>query len=309
MGFYTGSVNSYENLKDALIAACVSEGWSASDGIVSRDGLFVRLYHSSTSTSTEGPGLIAAVGNGQSGAALVDPSPCRPRLGRVGSATDNPSFPAQYFIHIHANPAEVYVILQFNVDGHYFLAFGQSDVPGIGGSGNWLGGTTKRGYPGSTNGMVISTADGAGGGFGGNNGFSSGLFWGNYHTSSNLAVNNQAIHQGLDVESWGSNLVSASGLAPIVARQPNAWNGEALLLPIQVFVARPENKRSLVADLKHARYIRVDNYDSGDIITIGPEQWRVYPFYRKNVSQRDGAGFSTITHTGTFGWALRYDPA
>jgi len=61
-------------------------------------------------------------------------------------------------------------------------------------------------------------------------------------------------------------------------------------------------------DLQNARTLRVDNYDPGQIITLGDDQWRIYPFYRKNADQRDGTTSSGGDHSGTMGWAIRYDP-
>ena len=58
-------------------------------------------------------------------------------------------------------------------------------------------------------------------------------------------------------------------------------------------------------DLAHCRFLRIDNYQPGDIIPLGPDRWKVAPWYRKNTAQRDGG--SNIQHTGTFGWAIRYD--
>ena len=86
---------------------------------------------------------------------------------------------------------------------------------------------------------------------------------------------------------------------------PSAWNGESVLVPIQVITSRPSNLWSLVGELTHARYVRLDNLEPGQLITLGPDRWKVYPFYRKDATARDGG--DGIDHTGTLGWAIRYD--
>ena len=102
------------------------------------------------------------------------------------------------------------------------------------------------------------------------------------------------------------NSVHAIGsAAPHIERSPSAWNGESPLLPIQAYVWRASAKCSLVVDMRHARYLRIDNYEPGQIITLGGDSWKVYPFYRKASSARNGG--IGIDHTGTFGWAIRYD--
>lgn len=87
--------------------------------------------------------------------------------------------------------------------------------------------------------------------------------------------------------------------------QPNSWNSEATLLPIRAWKARPSSKISMTADLEFARHIRIDNLSPGDILTIGSDQWKVFPWYRKDVSAHNGGYF--VNHTGTFGWAIRYE--
>jgi hypothetical protein len=84
-----------------------------------------------------------------------------------------------------------------------------------------------------------------------------------------------------------------------------------VLLPLRAWKERTPYKSSLVADLANARLLRIDNITPGDILTIGTDKWKAYPWYRKNVSARDGSGNQgsayNINHTGTFGWAIRYE--
>ena len=66
-----------------------------------------------------------------------------------------------------------------------------------------------------------------------------------------------------------------------------------------------ENKVRLVLEVRNARYMRIGNNDPEQVITLGPDRWKVFPFLRKNASVPDGG--SVIDHSGTFGWAIRYD--
>lgn len=116
------------------------------------------------------------------------------------------------------------------------------------------------------------------------------------------------INHGLDgVDTWTPQASALATLLPLAARQPNAWNGEAMLLPIEPVVKRSSNKIARVGSLGHARFIRIDNIVPEDIITLGTDHWKVYPFLRKNAAVRDGG--LDANHSGTFGWAVRYDGA
>ena len=86
---------------------------------------------------------------------------------------------------------------------------------------------------------------------------------------------------------------------------PSKWSDNAMLLPIHIINSVTDIKVALVADLSYARYLRIDNFEPNQIIEFGNEQWKVYPFFKKNSAVRDGG--STINHTGTFGWAIKID--
>lgn len=86
--------------------------------------------------------------------------------------------------------------------------------------------------------------------------------------------------------------------------QPSVWNSEAVLLPIKAFIGRPSAKTSLGADMEFARRLRIDNLTPGDILVLGSDKWKIYPWYRKDVANRNGGIYAN--HSGTFGWAIRY---
>jgi hypothetical protein len=88
---------------------------------------------------------------------------------------------------------------------------------------------------------------------------------------------------------------------------PNDFNGGNVLIPIRALIGRSSNTCSIAAQMKNARYVRLDNLNSGDIITFGTDQWKVYPWHRRNATVRNGVQWATgATHTGTCGFAFRY---
>jgi len=118
------------------------------------------------------------------------------------------------------------------------------------------------------------------------------------------------VDHGFDgVSDWrtyvGSSRVGITALRPLLEIQPNSWNSEAVLLPIREYFKRSENKVSLIIDLEHARHTRIDNYEPGQIITLGNDRWMIFPWTQKNTNSRNGG--TAIDHSGTFGWAIRYE--
>lgn len=326
MAYYSGSVNSYADLVAAVQSACVSDGWTLSGSILSKGAAYLNLYSSTAKTSTEGPGLIAQGGTGIDAGVLTGGSVARPRLGPCGSgplAGGDPSWPSVYHIHVFTDPDEVYVFLNHGISRYYYLAFGISDVPGVGGNGLWITGTVMRGFAtgttSSSGGFYISDVLGQ---VSGNPAAATGNgpWWVNRVWTGSMSDTfaKDILHCGIDGAGWKGGgvffnsspqigaLSALQSVRPLPTMQPNAWNGESVLLPIQVLIVRASLKVSPVLEHRNARYLRINNHEPGDIITLGSDRWRVYPFHMKNMTQPDGS-LSMIDHTGTFGWAIRYD--
>jgi len=318
MAYYTGAANNFGDLQTALLTACTANGWTLADGILSKGLAFVRPYISSTLTITEGPGLLIEGGTGKSGSTLSGAAAIKPRLGVPGASVLYAPivWPATYHLLVFTDPVEVYLVLNFNVMYHYWLAFGVSNTPGLSGTGLWLSGSTSRGYrtsPAASNGFAITPTSGRYG-FSMDSvpaNISAAPFW---STESGAGDNAHpdTIHTGLDGTGWSTgadgreqgsfNAILAAG--PLVGRSPSRWNSDSPLIPIKGYLGRPSSKFSLVLDLQNARYIRLDTYEPGDLITLGEDRWKVFPFYLKNSGLPDGG--QGIAHTGTFGWAIRY---
>lgn len=315
MAYYNGTANSYGDLLTALVGACTAHGWTWADGILSKGTAFLSLTVRAAS-GTLGPGIIMRGGTGKSGASLLNPSPSQPRLGPPSWAAADVVWPVAYEIMAFTDPDEVYLIARHNTDRYIWLSFGVSPLPATTGTGFWLSatGVYQNGVNQAAGGVgmnftasAISTWNGngyygsAGGPFCRNSGF------------ANDSYMPDAIHVGLDGLGWAGNQVGVSSgsfnaiyaAATQLKVAPSAWNQDAALVPIQVHLWRPSSKCSMVLDVQNARYLRIDNYDPEQVVTLGADRWKIFPFYRKNTAARNGG--SQIDHTGTFGWAIRYD--
>ncbi len=301
MPYYSGSFNDMAGLRSALVNACTANGWTASGNFLSKGAAVLQLVAGLTDLTLRG-------GTGRDGDALVEPAP---GAGRIGTLGPQPvTFPGSYEVYVFTSPDEVYLRINYNVEFWQWLAFGVSDVPGVPGTGLWFGGAMRQ-----TSVSAVSIDAGGGGPILSRQDLTSAaLFHGGDNSQVPAASKSSFAHHGFDGLEWSgaapsgqltNNASIVAALAPKLARQPNAWNSADVLLNTQVYVRRLDDKQTLVADLAHCRFLRIDNYQPGDIIPLGPDRWKVAPWYRKNTAQRDGG--SNIQHTGTFGWAIRYD--
>lgn len=297
MAFYTGGCTTATQLLTALTNACTDNGWTLSNGILSKEGCYVQ------------PSLVNSIlnvlgGNGQNGASITD-TPSLPEKALFYSNLGNVTYPLTY--HIHVIDKEVYLFVNYNVDYWSWIAFGQSPTAGLPGTGNWYAGLYPMPSMGTTTGHTPS------------------LLFSTRIQSGTTGNTGQQIswffHHGLDAYKWSlsgtqygnvnngawsakpSQVSATLTVVPLLARQPNNWNGEAILLNISPSIYRPDGWFSVVGDLKHARYVRNTHYEDGQVITLGHEKWRIYPTLRKNTLVPNG----TTDHSGTFALAIRYD--
>lgn len=292
--FVTGTATNRADLVAAIKSACTTNGWSLSGDVLHRAGQYVRLQ-----SVAAGVTLLGGTGI-DGGDNLTGGGPYYVRMTDLGLINTAPIvYPLVYEIHVHDDPNEVYVVINYSQDFYQWLAWGQSTVS-LPGTGNWYAGSfvEAENYYG-----VINISAGGGGSW---NSSSSALWWTTEAAPASGGCNH-LIHHGMDGAGWssGSSYINAvQGLAPLIAISPNAWNGESELLPIMPLLTRAGGKTSILAQLGGSRYVRLDNYEPGQVITIGADKWKVFPWLRKNAAARDGGW--EIRHSGTFGWAIRY---
>ncbi len=309
--FYTGVVNSFADLRTALFNACSANGWTLTSDVLSKGGAFVQVTTSTATSGAPGPGVILRGGTGYSGGVLAGASPIRPRLGIHNYASPALLFPLVYYIHIFENPDEVFLVVKSGVDAFYWLSFGISNVPGLTGIKLWLAANSYYSASGGNGGVSISPTQGGG------NSSASGAFMWNNSSLGSVDVFSDTIYVDMDSLTWsnGQSAGTATGrtsntmlaAAPQLGYSPNGWNSASTLVRIRSYLQRASSKCSLVLEVQNARFLRNDNFAPGEVITLGTDQWVVYPFYVKNSVDRDGGGNSTRQHSGTLAWAIRYD--
>lgn len=309
MPYYSGIASTYDDLKNVLVNACQDHGWSYSDGILSKGTMFVRPSVNPTPTTNRGPGLLIQGGTGKNGASLMNPSTGEVRIGPFGlspSTVPEPLFPLNYHIFIFED--EVYLIIKYSIDRFFYLAFGKSTITNT----LWISGTLGLNFLNSVGGVKaiqISLTD-AGQVQSGSYPSSSGFFL----QTNTLGATLNATDMIYDTDlGWlgGNPTTNVGGFSalystqPLWGRLPANWSQDSVFLPINPIMRLASNKWMLFADIQNARYVRIDNYEPEQIVTLGNDKWMVLPFHRKNSAAPNGG--SNVNHTGTFGWAIRYD--
>jgi len=322
MAYQTGVVNNLVDIQTAIRLFLVANGWTWSGGgggpVLHKDQIFVKFI-TPTADTVMFVGTTALSGGSD--------TPRQVGMGRmvysgIGNVPALITFPATYWAFL--NDDEFYFILNYDTTRYQFVTWGKSTLDvGAGATGMFIAGTVNEllTYGGYTNISAGITISANGGGLSSiHSRRSAAPFW---DSSQNANSTSMSIYTDLTASFVHSNLGGASwrlGVQPsndatrwdypgngyagnLQSVLPNAWNGESPFLPLRAYRLVAETKISLVLDLRHARQCRIDNFSDNEIVTIGTDEWQVFPFHRRNVVARNGG--SSIDHTGTFGWAIR----
>lgn len=313
MAYYTGSANTINALQTAIFTACTTSGWSLSGSTLSKGVLHMQIDILAMGGAYGSTGLRFRGGTGVSGGVVTGAATYASDIGTYSNAAL--TFPLEYHVMVFSDPDEVYVVVNYSADRFQYAAWGRSHLS-LPASGMWFGASLySLNQMSIINSSIFYTTNNGPRGYS----YSQPMLFMRGEQYSNYSQGYTEVHMlhGLDGISWttgGSSAPSPSAMpagAQLLGMLPNAWNSESILLPIQLTVPRPSNRKSIVASLRNARYLRIDNHEPGDIITLGPDRWKVFPWMRKNTVQRNGmasesSDLSNI-HTGTFGWAIRYE--
>lgn len=298
MAYYSGTAADLSSLHASFLASAQTDGWTLTGNVLSKAGVFFRIVLTANNIECRG-----CENN-----AFSNPAPSQSSVGKVMS-NYGITFPCNYEIFGFAQ--ELFMVINYNVDEYQWMALGKSTIPGLPGQGGWHQATL--GYYGAhtldPRPYVYMVNEGGGSYY--NWHFCPALFWGNQAGSVTTADVGHVNH-GLDGHGWTWNgnasvydAIGVRACSGLIGMQPSVWNSDVALLPIRAYKFRPSNKSSLIVDVVNARHCRIDNMTPGDILVIGSDKWKVFPWLKKNVSARN-AGFD-VTHTGTFGWAIKYE--
>ncbi len=311
MAYQTGTAADNTALRAAITAFAVANGWTwdATYEMLSKGAVFAKL-------TLPAAGKLRIQGAlGYTGATLATPCGGYAEIRDLAAGatiTKAITWPVTYHLFANAAPDDLVCLINFDTAYWEWLGLGQCTDLGVGAAGKatWFGASMPVW---DTTEITISE-------IGDMSQFYARApcapFW---LQSISQGYGNSAsafLHCALDggdgvVRAWCNDDTSTSsrltgqfyrGHTPLLARQPNAWNSETLLVPARIVVDRPSGFFSYVAEMPHARLLRVNNYNGGDLITLGADTWFAAPFFRKNTSAQ------TASDSGTWGWAIRKTP-
>lgn len=298
MAYQTGLANDAADLQSTLETFCQTNGWTLSGGVLSKGLSNIKLTAGDSNREIKIQGANSA--DFLSGVCA--------KFGRIW--IDTAYWPATYHFFAHTGPDTVVCVVQYNTNYFEWLAFGDAIKHGDYTGGNWFGAVREN----FNYGVYLKPTESVINSSGGRS--SGALFW---NVTISGTYRSCFLHAEIDGYTWpGDNGGTSTPWPsfpqyadPLHQRTPNAWNSQPVLLPFWLFLKRPDTFVSLIAELGHIRALRVDNHNPGDLITLGSDQWMVFPWFLKNSAQRDGPSSSMTSsdlgHTGTFGWAIRYD--
>ena len=295
MAYTTGTADSMADLRSKIVAACQSGGWSwdTTNEVIHGNGCFVQL----TAQSATVMALRGRTSVSDGVAATSSAYMCR------NSTLGDWAWPVTYTVFCFA--AEVFVVINTQQDYYQWLAWGTSIfAAALPGSGAWYAGsvygtsfslnTITSAYGGSSS---SSTSYATG------NSYNCGLFWG---------AANGFVHHGITPATpWTGSIGGCPLINDLINVLPNSWNDEVVLLPVRLVGPLIQSRYALTLELQNARYTRIDWYEPGEIVTIGQDKWKIFPFFKKNTQYRNGTsgagGGGGSNHSGTLAMAIRYD--
>ena len=305
MAYYTNTVNSFAALKTAVEAHLVSNGYSITSDVISKNSCFYKL----TATTAD---LMLTAGVGQSGSTLTTPAVAG--VGVRNLLADPFTFPITYELFVNSSPDEVALVLTLGGGRYQQLFFGKSDMLGLTGAGTWITGSvssTDNNTVGARmnfvqDGSITSTTNQSWGG---------GPFTEKFLNSGSPQKKSHVL---VSTDTWRPSAVGGGTgntddlvvfklpLSLIYQRTPNAFNQGTVLLPIYVNYLTTGFRSQIVVEPRTLRHCKINNYLPGETIDFAGEEWKLYPLYRKDMTAPAAA--NSVLHSGAHGFAVRYAP-
>ncbi len=305
MAYTASTFSTMASLKTAIESFAVTNGWSLdASGTLWKGTNYVRL-----SSTAHADRLTISAANSVDFATQLCPQ-------KQSVYVPSGYLPATYQIFVNTTPDLIVVVIGYATTRVQWIAFGSIVKYGSWTGGNWFGASmVEFDADNPDDDVLLGPTFSAGGGSPYYRSSSAAMFWNGNNVEnyggSLYGGRSTHLHCELDGYIWpgaGSKTDPFPSFPqyadPIHSRTPNTWNAEAVMTPLWLFFPRPDGYFSPIGHVEHVRSIRITNYNPGDVITLGSEKWKVFPWFQKNTAQPDGGVYG---HTGTFGFAVRYD--
>lgn len=306
MAFQSVVVNSAVDLKAAIETFAQSNGWTLVSDVLSKNDCYVKLTVASVNEIR-----IQGAKNGDFAGVNLPP-----HYNRICIST----WPSNAAVNMVAfsDPDIIWMTMNYDVVKFHHIGFGNMVKYGAWTGGQWFFATHTTYNSDTRCASYVDGLAGVGYGYGGE----AALFWdarciddwsgGYIHTNSTFV---ECDLRGRIWEPPASadenlNYFTARVISPIHRKNPNVFNGQTLLTPFQVWLKSADGYLQCLGHVDHVRWVKLTNYNPGDLITLGSEKWKLYPWCVHDVTYPDGKGSrysSQSASTGVLGVAVKYD--
>jgi len=225
-------------------------------------------------------------------------------------------WPLTYYLFYSSNPDQIMLVVNYDVNKIQYLVFG--DIVKVHNSaytgGNWFYGPYIYGGAPLGIGAMSEVEFRSGQGSGASVQIEPFIPFTGAGELISPSAGSHPIHIEIDGHVW-PNAQSVGGYYHVnvtdetirtMYRSPNTWNNQAHLVTMHLQF-RATDFYMYLGYVEHLRFVRVTNYNIGDIITLGADKWKVFPWVFKNTVTPNGPGGVGETTSGTIGFAVRYD--
>jgi len=311
MAYQSGTVNNIADIVSTLNTFAAANGWTNTSGVLS--GGLGHVEVTANATYPDDVLLVKGANNVDMTTGLCPQN--------SGNRFYNVTWPLNYYLHAFTVPTNLIVMfINYSTTKWQWVIFGDIEKYVTFTGGNFF--SASFGTSGSSAAAVVAMTE-TGTANGGSAGYSSmgpGLFW---HTRNYNSFNGgystlrgTHLHAEIDGYIWPGAGSSASDNFPTFSNRidpisqnnqnPNKWDLHSPLLPYWVWMPRSDGKTTPIGHVPNVRFIRNTYIDPGEIITIGADKWKVYPFHERDVNNPTAWSESART-SGTMALAVSYD--
>lgn len=314
MGYVTGTCNSFEDIKSAIVSVAEAAGWTETvdefdNTVIYKNNLYVMIDIGQNTKSTPYDDCIRITGRTglNEGSSPLPVGMSKFYYESTSHQQYSPGpivFPVTYHAFYYLDVDEFYFLINYN-DYYQYIAFGKSNIT-LPGTGLWIAGTCA--CPGDCNYEIDSYA--------GRyrpmyvymnpNGFleqrytshgyiSPAIFWTGKigltdYSSYNYSDRNYWLHHNINGNPWSlpstTSFTDGVGVGCVeryLKSQPQQTNNQSMLIPIMAYKTcsvYPDTYYH-VATLQKARHIKINYLDTEAIISDDDEQWMVFPWLKR----------------------------
>lgn len=303
MAYQTGTATSWSDLKSTIETFAQANGWTKTGSVLYKGSAYFAIGTDTNEINVDG-------GTGESGGSLTGSTGEPPRM--LDSGYVGVTFPIDYYLFAHSTPDDIICVINHDASWFQWLAFGTASVLGAVTGGQWFG--CSHASAGTSEFIAFTNTDGYTWVTGSPTTRKQPSFapwWRTDDQVSAFTRGNCIIYTDLETTGWKSNsdqetypVFSAPQMDPIIKLAKSDWNEQTILIPPLLFQRRVSGFQCPVAWCPSFRFCRIDNYAAGDIVTIGSDEWKVFPFLKKDL---DDPTSPWSESTGPHGWAIAYD--